>query len=392
MRVVFIPDVPEYGGAYNSFCEMVETLAENHSVEPIILTAKNGKYLEFAQSKGYESYVINYKPFYLQKGNTIEIRLVKFLLLPYLYCRYVLVGYMAIKSIERVIDFNCIDIIHSNVNRDDIGAILSGRHGVPHVWHLREPSEKNRYYSFRHNFISFMNQNTDAFIAISDMVKSEWEKSGIEGEKIHRVYNGIDVKRFYANRTNDVGNIIRIIMIGRLAVHKGQIILLRAIAMLPKEYREQIHVDFYGNSEMGYKRRLERYIKHEGIEEAISFCAYDTSIEKALSRYDVGMMCSNNEGFGRATIEYMLSGLCVIASNSGANPELVDDGVSGFLFKNNDAADLARVITNICNNKRQIRTIGKLAQQIAAKRFSREQNANSVYELYENLINEKRKL
>jgi len=386
MKVLFIPDVSEYGGAYNSFCEMVYCLHENHGVEPIILTARKGKYVEFAKKNGFEYLVVKYRPFYLQKGNTLEIRLAKFLVLPFLYVDYMFAKISIIKKIDKNLDIASIDLIHSNVNRDDVGAILSNYYCIPHVWHLREPSEKNRYYSFKKNFIEYMNNSCMSFIAISDMVKEEWEERGIQRGKIIKIYNGIDTSRFYHEKKDSIGNTIKIVMAGRIALHKGQIILLKAIALLPEKTRKKIKIDFYGSSEFAYQRRLDKFIKQTGIGENISFYEYDTCIEEKLTHYDIGLMCSNNEGFGRVTVEYMLAGLCVIASDSGANPEIIEDGVTGLLYKNNNEADLASVIETICNNKDQIRFIGKRAQEIARIKFSREQNADKVYGLYKSLL------
>jgi glycosyltransferase involved in cell wall biosynthesis len=44
---------------------------------------------------------------------------------------------------------------------------------------------------------------------------------------------------------------------------------------------------------------------------------------------NIGLMCSRDEAFGRVTIEFMLHKMPVIASNSGANPELVINRING---------------------------------------------------------------
>ena len=53
-------------------------------------------------------------------------------------------------------------------------------------------------------------------------------------------------------------------------------------------------------------------------------------------------MLSKNEAFGRVTVEYMLQNLAVIASDAGANSEIIENGVSGLLYRLGDVDDLAR--------------------------------------------------
>ena len=56
------------------------------------------------------------------------------------------------------------------------------------------------------------------------------------------------------------------------------------------------------------------------------------------------------EGFGRVTVEYMLSGLCPIVSNTGANLEIVDDKISGIVYEKGNIQDLKEKIKYCINN------------------------------------------
>ena len=53
------------------------------------------------------------------------------------------------------------------------------------------------------------------------------------------------------------------------------------------------------------------------------------------------MVCSNREAFGRVTVEAMFAGNPVLAADSGANIELVQDKKNGRIYKNKDLVDLA---------------------------------------------------
>ena len=95
-----------------------------------------------------------------------------------------------------------------------------------------------------------------------------------------------------------------------------------------------------------------------------------------MKECDIICVCSYGEAFGLTTIEAMLSGALVVASDSGANSELIQDKVNGLLFKCDDYLDLS----------------DKLFSSIKEKHFSREisrqgQNSSSFYSLI-NSVNE----
>ena len=95
-----------------------------------------------------------------------------------------------------------------------------------------------------------------------------------------------------------------------------------------------------------------------------------------MNKCDIICVCSYGEAFGLTTIEAMLSGALVVASDSGANSELIQDKINGLLFKCDDCLELS----------------DKLFSSIKEKHFSREisrqgQNSSSFYSLI-NSVNE----
>ena len=99
----------------------------------------------------------------------------------------------------------------------------------------------------------------------------------------------------------------------------------------------------------------------------------------------MGMMCSLSEGFGLVTVEYMMSQLCVIASDSGANPELVRDGACGLLYRYGDIDSLAEKLRYVLTHREEARAMGVRAREYACRYFTAERNAQEIYELYRQL-------
>lgn len=385
MRVVFISDVAEYYGATEALLQMITLLVKNHSVEPVILTSGSGRISEFAREHGFESHAIGHTAFLKSPGNTPLGRVVKWALRPLYYARYRITDQMAMKKAEQCVDFRTVDVIHTNVNRNDIGALLAKKYGIPHVWHIREIGElEYRCVSLRKNEISFMNAHTAVFPVISQAVADHWERKGINPEKIRIIYDGVNQNKFVPGERKEHDG-LRIVFCGAVNKAKGQIQLIEAMARLTPAEQKQIRVDIYGEGLKSYLAFLMGKIREYGLEEQISLRGYCDCLEKKLPDYDVGMMCSLSEGFGLVTVEYMMSQLCVIASDSGANPELVRDGACGLLYRYGDIDSLAEKLRYVLTHREEARAMGVRAREYACRYFTAERNAQEIYELYRQL-------
>lgn len=394
MRVLFVPDVYEEGGAFCSFTEMVYNLKENHDIEPVILCSKVGRYTSFAIGNEIEYHVAGYSAFFINLGSRPLIRILKRLFIPIFYVRYKIGNFIALKYVSKYIDMDSIDLIHTNVNRNDIGALLSRKYGKKHIWHIREfgtvaDVRGNGYYfySLRSNYIKFMNNHTDTFLCVSQAVAKQWVAKGIDERKISIVYNGVrscDQNKVRIRDCNLETN-IRIIMLGYICPQKGQSQLIEALKYIGLEKRKRILVDFYGNYHKSYRASLERYVKKLGMTEQIHYKGYDSDVTENLSNYDIGVVATVAEGFGRATAEYMMAGVCVIASNTGANEELVDNGQTGLVYQYGDARDLARCLEKFMDVKFVDATKQK-AYVKAINCFTSEQNAQRVFDEYKKLF------
>ena len=282
---------------------------------------------------------------------------------------------------ERLFKNTNFDIIHCNSSRIDIGAVWSRKYKIPLVWHLREMGD-NRLL-LRKNYMEFMNRYTSRFIAVSESAKRQWAKKGLDISKISTVYNGV----------NDTGNVkdysinekrLKLIFVGGIAGQKGQKEAIEAMHIL--ENVQDIALDIYGDGNSKYVNELKQKVIQYGLSEKISFVGYKANANELVYMYDCGLMCSTTEGFGRVTVEYMMAGIPVIASDICANKELIDDGITGFLYRLNDAKDLANKILKVYENRSLIETIGKKAREKAAVTFSTHQYVQNVYNVYKELL------
>lgn len=386
MRILFISTEDAKYGAPKSMLMLITLLSKKHGIECVLLT-KNHNVL----SQWCDEYKIkNFSFFYsdIMAGDSYEkwyLNTAKHFYKKILYIS----GKLIQPGIKRMkIDFSSFDIIHSNTNRIEIGAYLAGKYKIPHVWHLREMDEgvKNMHY-YKHGWQEFMNQNAASFIAITEAVKDSWIRHGIDSDKIEVIYNGIAPENVSVKKDNYLKNDrMRIVSVGRIERAKGQEDLIRALCRLPEDIQVKVEVDFLGEAYPDYKARLNQILSNEECRVKVNYCGYCDNIGMRIQDYDIGITCSPAEAFGRTTVEYMMAGLLVIATDTGANPELIVNGESGILYEQGNPIMLADILIRVLNGDIDIQSLSLNGYKRALAKFTAEINADRIYELYKKLI------
>lgn len=186
----------------------------------------------------------------------------------------------------------------------------------------------------------------DAGVAISDFVKeTAIQVDSRFPEKIHVIYNGIDVDRFHFVK-RDRGRIMRLIYVGRVVPEKGCKLLVEAISRLPEDVAVKATVVGEGtdfNECVSLTEKLH-------VSEKIEFLGSRNDVPELLASADVfvhPVICE--EGFGITLAEALATGLPCLAFKKGAVAELIEDGVNGLYTDEVSADGFAKLITNMYN-------------------------------------------
>lgn len=343
-------------------------------VEPILLTKKHNLLNDICNEHGIENYSFWYCDFMSGSPYTFfPLKIAKHVVKYTLYAIGRIVQHRVFKC---GIDFNTIDIVHTNHNRIQIGAYISEKKKIPHVWHIREfGKEDYNVVFYKHNTIRYMNHHADCFIAISEAVKKSWISKGIEADKIETVYNGIEGGKVFPKKKRQDDK-LKLVILGHVQPSKGQIQIVEAISLIPQEVCRHIQLDIIGEGYRDYYRKIDKLIKKKNLQN-INFLGYCNNVSEKLSEYDVGIVCSRSEGFGRITVEYMRAGLYIIASDTGANPELILNSKIGTLYEYGNVENLAKCIEEIYVHKEKY-----IPEKPLCSLFGMEEYIRGVEEIY----------
>ncbi|WP_202107741.1 glycosyltransferase family 4 protein [Succinivibrio dextrinosolvens] len=380
MNILFIANQETVGGATRSLCEVTSALKKLKAEVSVCTTYSNELNSELKKN-GTDNFVTGHTTAMMPLlSNSWK----KYLKVPSLYYKHNKSISNALKFIEEKIKKKNFDIVHTNSSRDDFGCYIKKEFGIPHVMHIREFGQEDFNCTVFHpNYYNFLNEYTDQFIAISEAVKKSWIKKGISEEKIKVVYNGIDNTSII--RSNHDSSLTRIVMAGGICKPKGQREAVEAVCYL-LECGENLSMDIIGWFEPSYFIELRQYIKSHGCRDRIHFLGEKKSVYDLLCNYDIGLMCSKSEAFGRVTAEYMFAGLGIIASNCGANPELIKDHKNGLLYQKGDSKDLASKILYLSRNKNELLRLSNEAYRSAGFNYTISRNAKDILKVYEEML------
>lgn len=142
----------------------------------------------------------------------------------------------------------------------------------------------------------------------------------------------------------------------------------------------------------GAKRSdYERLAKDLGISRRILFLGHRRDVLELVRYFDVCVLASHpcySEGLSNSIAEYMGMAKPVVATAVGGNPELVHDGVNGFLAKAGDPEDLAEKILILLKDSRLREKMGKEGRRFFEENLTLERMVTDTQKIYDELLRE----
>lgn len=246
-----------------------------------------------------------------------------------------------------------VDVIHSHIWNADVLALFAGRWlGVPIVSTLHGPTisiaiSKNVLHRLHHRIYARMLARFDRIIAISAFVRRYVAADlRIPEERIDVVHNCSEVERYrkpvdrpaVRRRLGVPEGAVVVVIVGELSPRKGILDFVEAAGRVAREAPEaHFLVIGRGPQEVQVRERASAL----GLTGRIHLLGQRSDIPELLGASDVMAVTSYQEGFGRTITEAMSAELPVVSYDSGATPEIVLDGATGFLTPEGDPAAFA---------------------------------------------------
>ncbi len=381
MTILFVTHYTELYGANRSMLTLVLLLQSKYAIRPIIIVPNSeGALIESLQEHNIQYYVMSsfwWILTYLEPLPSAKSNL-----------KQQLKNILYALRLKKLLKSEQIDAVYSNSVTIDLGALLAFMMRVPHIWHFRESIHQFRLKLTMPRILSqlIIHLHTNKrFILLSDFMVREYQHV-LPLSKVCRIYNGVSLPINNAQRIkNQVNGKLQIACVGQLSSHKNQMELLKALTIL-KERQIDVHAHFVGVDAPGYLDEMNGFIEKHKLERMVTIHGHSNEVFSILGKCNLGVVMAKDEAFGRVTIEYMLMRMPVVAADSGANPELIDDGETGKIYQLGNVYGLADAIQMYVDSPDLLEAQGEKAYLKAVSKFSAERNADLIYKEILNVV------
>lgn len=289
----------------------------------------------------------------------------------------------AIQVLKKLIEQHHIKLVHNNTTYTYVGAVAALQKKIPFIWHIREFIKEQGLWFIDEAWSYDLINNSEYIIPVSEYVGSCYE--GFCKEKIKRIYDGVDVDKYYSEHQLFQNSTLKILMPGNIVPLKGQEQLVRAAIELKKQGMD-FEISFIGSGDASYIAGLKEIVENSELASSIRFFDRSPELEKWYQQSDIVVVCSRAEAFGRVTVEAQLSGCIVIGAKCGATVELIEDNRTGLLYELNNDKMLAEKIIFACKHKEKMREIALNGQKFAAESYNKADNAKEIVALYKEIV------
>jgi glycosyltransferase involved in cell wall biosynthesis len=218
-------------------------------------------------------------------------------------------------------------------------------------------------------------KNTDKVMVIHE---------GIEKDFINVKFN----KEIFLNNYPKLkfkNNDFIILNIGNISELKGQHLLLESATAKPLE-STNIKFIFLGEvwfkKDLKYKNYLLNFIEQNNLSDRVFFMGYQNNVKDFMLFSDLLVHCPTlDDCFPMVILESLSLGKLVVATSVGGIPEMIEDGVNGFLCKV-DKEDLADKILYVYNNQNKLEHIKENAIKTVKEKFTLEKQLKKTEEVY----------
>lgn len=263
---------------------------------------------------------------------------------------------------------------------------VHGEHG----WDVHDPDGTNPKYR---RLRQWLNPFVTQFITVSrDLARWLVDSVGIRSDKVTTICNGVDTERFHPGNPLEREGLpdgfkgpacVIVGTVTRFQAIKDPLMLVEAFITARQQLdaaQTDLRLVMLGDGPL--KPAAEQRLSDAGLQRESWLPGMRDDVPGLMRAFDIFALSSKREGISNTVLEALATGLPVVATRTGGNPELVDDGKTGALVAPEAPDELAAALVDYANDVPRRQAHGKAARTRAEKDFSLEAMAASYAALY----------
>lgn len=222
-------------------------------------------------------------------------------------------------------------------------------------------------------------------------MKARLIKLGCPPDKLVIHHLGIDVDEIkFVSRKSDINQPLRFLIASSFLEKKGIEIAIKALGQLKEQFN--FTLDIIGDGPL--KAQLLEEIATWQLESRVQLHGYKPYAEVISMAHscDVFIQASRTtkdnrkEGTPMAIVDMMATGMPVVSTNHSDIPEIVKDGINGFLANENDVESLRQCLEKVFTNRSALENLGMNARKWVEEEFSVKRQTERLEKIYDQAI------
>ena len=259
--------------------------------------------------------------------------------------------------------------------------VIVGRLDLAH-WHSRP----------QRAVMSRLTRMADGVVVNAEAIRTQLiQEEHIPSERITLIHNGLDLPRFDARVKTGLASPLPDVHGEPVIVHvanmnhpvKRQEDLLEALGGLR---RQGLKAQLFLVGDGPRRQELEALARALGVSEHAHFLGHRTDVPAVYAQATVGVLCSSAEGLSNAVIEGMASSLPMVVTRVGASPDVVHEGVSGYVVEPAAPLDLAAGLRKVLEHPAEGKKMGRAGRAFVKRELSLEKMVKHHDALYRRLV------
>ena len=369
MKILLVSHSQKIGGAEKCLIELSHELVRKSYHVTVILPSRAENYKDFLNT-GCEIIVANYTWWVTHTSVNKSC---------YFWVRKILSHTKSLFTFNRLISYVKPDYIISNTIVVPYAAVIAKLKNISHFWFLHEFGEKDHdlVFDFGIEFSTKLIGRTSSKVFVNSQVILDYYSNYINQSKLMLVDINVPITELSISDIKVLSRNLELFIIGQFQPQKAQMDGILAHEILLNRGIDSTLFLIGNTTNTDYVRTLHEYIDSKLIKNVI-FIEQLSNPFSLIKDNGIGLVCSNNEAFGRVTVEFMKLQIPIVAKASGNNVNLIVDGMNGCLYIPDNINMLVDKILSISSDSRRRHEFTKSAYLQVKDRFDGESFVNPI--------------
>lgn len=231
----------------------------------------------------------------------------------------------------------------------------------------------------------------DRIVTISDGIRRVLLAQGIPAERIELIHSVVDraqydlppERQWFAEEFDLLPEELTVAVIAQLIDRKGHRFLIEAAPAILEVFPKTRFI-FFGKGPL--REELAALCHARGIQERVVFAGFRDDLHRILPNIDLVVHPALMEGLGVSLLQAAAAGVPIVGAEAGGIPEVVKDGVNGFLTPPGEVTQLQQRVIELLRDPPLRSQMGEQGKSLVAAEFSIESMVNRYRVLYSSLV------